>query len=92
MQEKKKKMDCLAAEFLSVEEGMCVPMMHYGSCDQEPATVKQMDAYLAQNGYEKDINEKRHHHEIYLSDARKAAPEKWRTGIRHPIKKIQNQS
>ena len=47
----------------------------------------EMDAYLAQNGYVNDLNEKRLHHEIYLSDARKVAPEKWKTVIRHPIRR-----
>ena len=46
-----------------------------------------MDAYLEQNGYVNDMNKDRLHHEIYLSDARKVAPEKWKTVIRHPIKK-----
>ena len=61
--------------------------MHIGSFDNEPATVALMDAYLEQNGYVNDINKDRLHHEIYMSDARKAAPEKWKTVIRHPIKK-----
>ena len=55
--------------------------------DQEPASVALMDAYLAEHGYENDLSETRLHHEIYLSDARKVAPEKRRTVIRHPIKK-----
>lgn len=84
---KKKKMDCSIAEFLEVEEGLCVQIMHIGPFDEEPATVAIMDAYLQENGYENDMNEKRLHHEIYLSDARKVAPEKWKTVIRHPIKK-----
>ena len=85
---KKKKMDCSAAEFLSVDEGLCVQIMHLGAYDDEPATVALIDEYLRENGYIKDINHKRLHHEIYLSDPRKAAPEKWRTVIRHPIKKL----
>lgn len=84
---KKKKLDCTAAEFLTVEEGLCVQMMHLGSFDDEPASVAQMDAYIAQQGYENDLNDTRLHHEIYLSDARKVEPEKWKTVIRHPIKK-----
>ena len=84
---KKKKLDCSAAEFLTIEEGLCVQMMHLGPFDQEPASVALMDAYLAEHGYENDLSETRLHHEIYLSDARKAAPEEWRTVIRHPIKK-----
>ncbi|MBE5881203.1 MAG: transcriptional regulator [Lachnospiraceae bacterium] len=84
---KKKKLDCSSAEFLTIEEGLCVQMMHLGSYDTEPGTVALMDAYLQENGYENDINEQRLHHEIYLSDPRKAEPEKWKTVIRHPIKR-----
>lgn len=86
----KKKMDCSSAEFLEVEEGLCVQIMHNGPFDNEPATVALMDAYLHENGYRKDINDKRLHHEIYLTDARRVAPEKWRTVIRHPIKKLED--
>ncbi len=84
---KKKKLDCSSAEFLTIEEGLCVQIMHFGPFDNEPKTVERMDAYLAQNGYVTDINANRLHHEIYMSDARKVAPEKWKTVIRHPIKK-----
>ena len=83
---KKKKLDCSKAEFLTMEEGLCVQIMHHGSYDSEPETVALMDAYLAENGYVNDFSEDRLHHEIYLSDPRKAAPEKWKTVIRHPIK------
>ena len=55
--------------------------------DDEPVTVKIMDNYIHENGYVNDINDRRLHHEIYMSDARKVAPEKWKTVIRHPIKK-----
>ena len=84
---KKKKLDCSSAEFLTVNEGLCVQIMHLGSFDDEPATVEIMDKYIHENGYANDINDKRLHHEIYMSDARKVAPEKWETVIRHPIKK-----
>lgn len=83
----KKKFDCSSAEFFTVEEGLCVQMMHLGAFDNEPESVARMDAYLEENGYVNDLNEQRLHHEIYLSDARKVAPEKWKTVIRHPIKK-----
>lgn len=83
----KKKLDCSSAEFLTVDEGLCVQIMHIGAFDDEPQTVTLMDEYIAQNGYENDITESRLHHEIYLSDARKVAPEKWKTVIRHPIKR-----
>ena len=84
---KKKKLDCSAAEFLTVEEGLCVQMMHVGSFDTEPETVAAMDAYVRENGYVNDFSAARLHHEIYLFDARKVAPEKRKTIIRHPIKK-----
>ena len=84
---KKKNIDCSSAEFLSVDEGLCVQIMHFGSFDDEPATVALMDEYLSKNGYINDFSKKRLHHEIYMSDARKVAPEKWKTIIRHPIKK-----
>ena len=83
---RKKKLDCSLAEFLTIEEGLCVQIMHIGPFDHEPSTVALMDQYIAENGYANDMNETRLHHEIYLSDARKAAPEKWKTIIRHPIR------
>ncbi len=85
---RKKKLNCACAEFLTIEEGLCVQCMHIGAFDDEPATIAMMDAYLAANGYENDISDTRLHHEIYLSDARKVAPEKWKTVIRHPIRKV----
>jgi hypothetical protein len=85
---RKKKIDFSKVEFLEIEEGLCVQCMHSGSYDDEPATVAAMDKFIADNGYENDISDTRRHHEIYLSDARKVAPEKLKTVIRHPIKKI----
>ncbi len=87
---RKKKLDCSKAEFLTIEEGLCVQIMHIGPFDNEPESVAIMDTFLEENGYENDINENRLHHEIYMSDARKVAPEKWKTVIRHPIKKQEN--
>lgn len=85
--EKKKKLDCSSAEFLNVDEGLCVQIMHIGAFDDEPKTVAVMDKFLEGNGYENDMNDKLLHHEIYMSDARKVSPEKWKTIIRHPIRK-----
>ena len=84
---KKKKIDCSKAEFLTIDEGLCVQIMHIGPYDDEPASVALMDRFLEENGYENDLSATRLHHEIYLSDARKIAPENWKTVIRHPIKK-----
>ena len=72
----------------AVDEGLCVQIMHHGPFDDEPATVALMDEYLEANRYVNDITDKRLHHEIYLSDARKIAPEKWKTVIRHPIRRL----
>ena len=85
--ERKKKTDFSKVEFLTYDEGLCVQCMHIGSYDDEPATVELMHAYMEEQGYVLDITDQRLHHEIYLSDARKAAPEKLKTVIRHPIRK-----
>ena len=74
------------AEYLMIDEGLCVQCLHVGSYDDEPATVEAMDAYAHEQGYVLDLTHERRHHEIYLSDARKVAPEKLKTVIRHPIK------
>lgn len=84
----KKKQDFSEVEFLTIEEGLCIQCMHIGAFDEEPATVELMNQYLAEQGYENDFSEGRLHHEIYLSDARRVEPSKWKTVIRHPIKKM----
>ena len=84
---RKKKTDFSKVEFMTYHEGLCVQCMHIGSYDNEPATVELMDSYAQENGYVTDISDTRYHHEIYLSDARKVAPEKLKTVIRHPIRK-----
>ena len=83
----KKKIDCSKAEFLTIEEGLCVQIMHIGSFDDEPVSLEKMDKYIEENGYEKDFSDTRLHHEIYLSDPRKTTPDKQKTVIRHPVKK-----
>lgn len=85
---RKKMLDCSKAEMLAIDEGLCVQIMHIGSFDDEPATVALMDRYLAENEYVNDITDTRLHHEIYLSDARKVAPENRKTVLRHPIRKL----
>ncbi len=85
---RKKKLDCSSAEFLTVDEGLCVQIMHLGSFDSEPESVAKMDAFIRKQGYANDLSETRLHHEIYLSDARRVPPEKWKTVIRHPIKRV----
>ena len=84
----KKKLDFSPVEFLTMDEGLCVQCMHIGPYDAEPATVAAMDAFVQASGYANDLTDARRHHEIYLSDVRKTAPEKLKTVIRHPIKKL----
>ena len=84
---RKKKTDFSKAEFLTYDEGLCVQCLHLGAYDEEPATVARMHAYMEDQGYVLDITSQRMHHEIYLSDARKVAPEKRKTVVRHPIRK-----
>ena len=83
---RKKELDTSKAELWSYEEGLCVQCMHLGPYDDEPATVELMHRFMEEQGCTLDISVKRLHHEIYLSDARKTAPEKLKTVIRHPIR------
>ena len=85
---RKKGQDFSKVEFLVIKEGLCVQCMHIGAYDEEPATVDKMNQYLQENGYEDDFSAERLHHEIYLSDARRVAPEKRKTVIRHPVRKV----
>ena len=87
----KKGLDCSRAELFILEEGECVQIMHTGSYDDEPATIKLMDDFALANGYALDFSATRLHHEIYLSDPRKTSPEKLKTVIRHPVKRIQQE-
>lgn len=84
----KKKTDYSKVEYFAYEEGLCVQCMHIGPYDHEPETIKLMDMYAKENGYETDFASGRYHHEIYLSDPRRAAAEKLRTVVRHPVKKL----
>ena len=84
---RKKGLVAARAEFMACQEGLCVQCMHLGPYDDEPATVAKMHEYMAQQGYALDISDRRMHHEIYLSDARKTAPEKLKTVVRHPIRR-----
>lgn len=88
LQKKKPDLDLSRAKLMKMTEGLCVQIMHKGAYDDEPASIEMMKRYAAENGYAEDFSETRLHHEIYLSDPRKCAPEKLKTVIRHPIKKI----
>jgi hypothetical protein len=80
-------LDCADVMFRRVDEGLCVQILHQGSYDDEPATIARMEQFMQENGYQTDFADGRLHHEIYLSDPRKTAPEKLKTVIRLPIRK-----
>lgn len=82
--ERKKKMDFSRVEFFSYDEGLCVQMMHTGAYDDEPASIALMSEFIRENNLKEDYSE-RFHHEIYLSDPRKADQSKMKTVLRHPV-------
>ncbi len=84
----KKKLDFSKVEYFTYDEGLCVQCLHIGPYNDEPATVERMHAYMEEEGYQLDITDERMHHEIYIGDVRKVAPDKLKTIIRHPIKKV----
>ena len=86
----KKKIDLSSAELFTFDEGLCVQCMHIGSYDSEPATISAMRAFIETQGYSFDLIDTRLHHEIYLSDPRKTAPEKLKTVIRIPIRETKS--
>jgi hypothetical protein len=70
--------------FETLDEGKCVQTLHIGSFDDEAAVLKQMhEEFIPQQG----LKLAKKHHEIYLSDFRKVAPEKLRTILRQPVEK-----
>ena len=82
----KKKLTKVQAKLMTIDEGEVVQIMHIGPYDTEIQTVEKMTSYLAEVGYEEDFSSQRHHHEIYLSDPRRCAPEKMKTILRHPVR------
>lgn len=93
LKKKKPHLDLAKARLETFTEGLCVQMMHIGPYDAEPATIARMEQFAQDNGYFNAISDilpggqVRRHHEIYLGDPRKTAPEKMKTVIRHPVKK-----
>jgi hypothetical protein len=67
------------------EEGLCVQTMHIGPYATEPATINRMKEFMQENGLKDNVGPNGKHHEIYMSDPRKAAPEKMKTVLRHPV-------
>lgn len=62
-------------------EGMCVQILHLGPYDAEAPTIARMHTYISENGYKP----RGKHHEIYISDPNRTAPEKLKTILRQPI-------
>jgi hypothetical protein len=84
---RKKGLDTERAEFFTYREGLCVQCMHIGSYDEEASTMELMHRFIDDSGYAADIGE-RMHHEIYLSDPRRVAPEKLKTVLRTPVRRL----
>lgn len=87
-QVRKKKGDSPAlskARLEYFEEGLCVQMMHIGPYAAEPATIECMREFMQANGMKDNVGPNGKHHEIYLSDPRKAAPDRMKTVLRHPV-------
>ena len=82
----KKGLDFSTVRLIEIDEGLCVQCMHIGPYDDEPTTVAAMHEFAESQGYVPDFSDVRRHHEIYLSDPRKANPAKLKTVVRHPIR------
>ena len=79
--EKGKEPLCQEVRLESFTEGRCVQMLHVGPYDQEERTISQMEAFARSQG----LALTGRHHEIYLSDPRRVAPERLKTTLRHPV-------
>lgn len=69
--------------FEEIEEGKCIQILHIGTYDDEPETLKSVFEFLKENNLEYLPWS---HHEVYLSDARRTAPDKLKTIIRYKVK------
>ncbi len=77
------------ARLAHFEEGLCVQTMHIGPYATEPATIERMKQFMAENRLKDAVGPiGGKHHEIYLSDPRKVAPDKMKTVLRHPVVKV----
>ena len=85
LSKKKPSLDISKARLMRYTEGLCIQLMHTGPYDDEPASIAKLERFAEENGYAEDFGTGRFHHEIYLSDPRKCAPERLRTVIRHPV-------
>ena len=88
LSKKKPHLDLSLSRLTGFAEGLCCQIMHLGPYDNEPESILKMKEYIHSSGYEEDFSGERRHHEIYLGDPRKTAPERLKTVIRHPVKRI----
>jgi hypothetical protein len=68
--------------FERFDEGLSAQIMHVGPYSEEAPTIERLHAFVRENGYE--LRGK--HHEIYLGDPRRTAPERLKTVLRHPVR------
>lgn len=85
---KKPELPLERARFQRWEEGLCAHVLHVGPYDSEGATIDRLYTFTEAAGYAADFSETRRHHEIYLGDPRRTAPERLKTVIRHPVIKM----
>ncbi len=85
LEKKKPELDTSIARLERFTEGLCGQVLHTGPYDDEPATIQLLRQFIAASGYIEDLSGPRRHHEIYLSDPRRVAPEKLKTVIRYPL-------
>ena len=85
LSKKKPGIDTSIARLEDFTEGLCAQVLHIGPYDDEAPTVAALEDFIELQGYRTEMSGMRQHHEIYLSDPRRSAPEKLKTVIRHPI-------
>ena len=78
---KKNPVSLPLVRFESFEEGKAAQIMHIGPFSEEGPTIEKVHSFIEEN----ESQRRGKHHEIYLSDIRRAAPEKWKTIIRQPM-------
>jgi len=90
LSKKKPELNLSAARLAKFTEGLCAQIMHIGPYDDEPATIAVLEKFIEESRYVPDFTGGRRHHEIYLGDPRKTAPERLKTVIRYPIKDLKS--
>lgn len=87
VRKKKPEVDVGRVRLETVAEGLCVQCLHVGPYEAERGTIQAMHELARGQGLRPSTDPKRRHHEIYLGDPRKTAPEKWRTVLRTPLER-----